>query len=344
MNPITWYIPSFTGDIRFTAETETKTVVTIIDPTMGELDRLQKLSAIFQKKKWIEHPMWNDSGPGSLQVAVVEAPILDVAPYLVADYAPGRATLTAIRVADDRVEAYEAGTKVWESIRKALGLMGSRSFDAVPVDDEDEDPEPAPDTYRSEAEDEEEEEEKPKEEPKKVVTVKRPSVCCPQCIEGPLTPASEVLFSFLTDEEKREYAENDHSIVVTGGITGHRYLLSHRHGRWARHYTKICHDLDTGHTLHFHDHTVPPEEELLASKLILEHRENWLRTPGSGAVNSMPSGFGDGTDGMKSTSFTWSFGRAMTRLEDVFTGGKRRTRSRRRGAISGGPLDPDETS
>ena len=29
--------------------------------------------------------------------------------------------------------------------------------------------------------------------------------------------------------------------------------------------------------LHFHDNSVPPEEEVLAAKLILEHREPWLR-------------------------------------------------------------------
>ena len=40
---------------------------------------------------------------------------------------------------------------------------------------------------------------------------------------------------------------------------------------------KICYDIDDRCVLHFHDWTVPPEEEVLATKLILEHREAWLR-------------------------------------------------------------------
>lgn len=66
-------------------------------------------------------------------------------------------------------------------------------------------------------------------------------------------------------------------IVVEGGLSGHRYMLAHRHSRYAQKAGRICFDLDDDTVVHFHDNSVPPEEEVLAAKLILQHREPWLR-------------------------------------------------------------------
>lgn len=319
MSNFTWYIPSFNGDIRFEAEGTSRTLVKVIEPTVGEVARLKALSAVFQKHGWIRDALWRDEYDPKLQVTVVDAPINVIAEHLIADYAPGRATLTAIKFTDDHVEAYETGGSLWDRVtRWATGE--SRPVQAAPASE----PEKAKDAYRTESTAIVKKEE-PK--PAKAATVKRHTICCPRCIEGPLTPAGEVLFSFLSDEEKQEYIENDHSLVVYGGITGYRYLLSHRHGKWARRFGKICRDLDNECTLHFHDHTVPPEEELLAAKLLLEHRENWLRTYGSSArsrdrhgVGVLPNPFGDYSDGTRSTSVTWQFGIAMDRVETFFAG------------------------
>jgi hypothetical protein len=64
---------------------------------------------------------------------------------------------------------------------------------------------------------------------------------------------------------------------VHGGLSGNRYILAHRHSERARRQGRICFDVDDQMVVHFHDWTVPPEEEVLAAKLILEHREPWLR-------------------------------------------------------------------
>lgn len=328
MNAVSWYVPSWNGDIRFEAESDDATVVKVIKPTAGEIVRLRHLTTVFHKEGWLKTALWNDAGDPAMQVQVVKASILDVAKHIVTAYAPGKATLTAIKIADDKVEAYEAGEGIWTALAKALGRRKPKTLAASPLPGE----EKNGDSYRTEAPEEKKEEpkvEKKKEEKKKeVVSVKRPTVCCPQCIAGPLAPAAEVLFAFLSEDEKREYIENDHSIVVHGNLTGHRYLLSHRHGRWARYYGKICRDLDFDQTLHFHDHTVPPEEELLAAKLILEHREHWLRTHGSGAFPTFWSGFGDGSDGTRSTTFTHQLGGALKKLEEAFVGKPPRRRAR----------------
>lgn len=108
------------------------------------------------------------------------------------------------------------------------------------------------------------------------VSVKRATPSCPDCIPGAVAMASEVLLSFLTPAEHASWAK-DRQIVVTGHLSGHRYLLSHRHHPRAVKDTRMCFDLDSNCVVKFHDWGVPPEEELLSAKLILEHREPWLR-------------------------------------------------------------------
>jgi hypothetical protein len=110
----------------------------------------------------------------------------------------------------------------------------------------------------------------------KAVSVKRPTPSCPQCVPGAISRASEVLHAFLTPEERRTW-DREHFITVEGGLSHHRYMLAHRHSAYAVQAGRICFDLDDDFTIHFHDNSVPPEEEVLAAKLILEHREPWLR-------------------------------------------------------------------
>lgn len=110
----------------------------------------------------------------------------------------------------------------------------------------------------------------------KAVSVARPTPCCPRCEVGSIAPARDVLLSFLSDEEHADWSQH-RAIMVRGGLSGHRYLLAHRKSPTAAKLGKICYDLDDHFVLHFHASDVPPEEEVLAAKLILEHREPWLR-------------------------------------------------------------------
>ncbi len=107
---------------------------------------------------------------------------------------------------------------------------------------------------------------------------------------------------------------------VTGGLSGHRYLLAHRHTPTAARLGKICYDLEERFVLHFHATDLPPEEEILAAKLILEHREPWLRNEAT-VVQQTKDGrwhdlgfmryknpFGDITDGRDDAALTAGIG------------------------------------
>lgn len=134
----------------------------------------------------------------------------------------------------------------------------------------------------------------------KGASTSRPTPSCPQCFAGSIEPAREVLLSFLDEEQHRDWAQS-RAIVVMGGLTGHRYLLAHRQSKIAARIGRVCFDLDDRCVMHFHDITVPPEEEVLAAKLILEHRENWLRNEatcftGTERFKNPFGGYADGTE------------------------------------------------
>jgi hypothetical protein len=163
----------------------------------------------------------------------------------------------------------------------------------------------------------------------KAVSVARPTPCCPSCVPGSVVPASDVLLSFLTPQEHADWAKH-RAIMVTGGRSGHRYLIAHRHSRTAVLNKKICYDVDDHCVLHFHDWTVPPEEEVLATKLILEHREAWLRNEAT-VLQQNSKGewldlgfmryknpFGDASDGRPDAALTAAFGAV---LAEVLRGG-----------------------
>jgi len=161
----------------------------------------------------------------------------------------------------------------------------------------------------------------------KAVSVARPTPCCPSCVPGSVEPASDVLLSFLTDQEHADWSKH-RAIMVTGGRSGHRYLIAHRHSRTAVLNKKICYDVDDRCVLHFHDWTVPPEEEVLATKLILEHREAWLRNEATvlqqdskGAWHDLgimryKNPFGDASDGRADAALTATLGAVLAAALD----------------------------
>lgn len=334
-----WYFPSWNGDVRIATHPENPkhTLLTIIEPTAAELEHLEAANHMFRAKGWTDRKkLWQEGGDLERQEVKLEGTLLEVGNHLVGRLKPGIATLTAVTDGADNVTTMgtaEAGYLKW------IGQAMSASGDEAPTDVMFRDEEGYAKLQESKAEakriieeadaEEEEEErerkeaeektakEKEKEEKKKAVTVKRPTTCCPNQIPGEVGPATEVLLAFCTPEQQEQW-EAERRLVARGGVTGHRYLLAHRHTPTAQRSTKICWDLDGDCLLHFHDWTVPPEEEVLAAKLILEHREPWLRNEATCCGPPFfKNPFGDGGDGVPDSLFTSALGGLARAAERV---------------------------
>jgi len=289
-----WYIPAWNGDLRLLPhekEPETKTTLLIEKPTADEVRALTEMGEHFQKEGWVEgwDPLAKSSvgfrawlfGDSTVRLTI-NAPLSKVGPVAASVMKTGPAVLTALKFANGRIETSSEGLAGMQAI--------AESAEAAPAEN------PA----------------------EAVVTVSRPTPCCPQCIPGSVEMASEVLLSFLNEEEHRMWADK-RQIVITGGLSGHRYLLAHRHSPDAQKIGRVCYDLDAEAVVHFHQWTVPPEEEILAAKLILEHREPWLRNEAtlfgaSSNVLKFKNPFGDILDGTKDATLTYDIGAEVSRL------------------------------
>ena len=329
----TWYFPSWNGDVRIEThpDGDDKTLITVIEPTNDEMRVLRALAMLFDEKGWLKRrkTIWNPRGDKDRQEVTVHAPLLDIGLYMIGHLKPGIATLTAVKLENGEVTAKataEKGFLAWLNSFLGNGKGGEKiggvdqlagllevAAGTSPHRREGQDPEKKEETALA------------KPEEKAAATVKRPTPSCPKCMPGAVGPANEVLQNFLTEEQHELWAK-DRAIIVHGGLTGHRYLVSHRHGRHAIRGGKICFDLDDLGVLHFHDNSVPPEEEVLATKLILEHREPWLRHEatclGGDFDFVFKNPFGGGMDGVPDSQLTGEVGNFIRGFLLTFDGGK----------------------
>ncbi len=271
-----FYIPSWNGDFRLESDGEGETRLVVHDPTPHERKIIGAFLRRVEAKGWRSAP--RRVGQESESTVKIFAPLSKVSSVLIELMRPKKQTLTAVSFSDGKLSVIEgADASSVEEISEAVEEAATT-----------EDPE-----Y-----------------PAKAASVRRPTPCCPDCEVGAVAPASEVLHSFLTTEEHDTWAR-ERAIVVTGGLTGHRYVLALRQSAIAAYNTRMCFDLDDGQILHFHDNSVPPEEEVLAAKLILEHRESWLRNEATlleGSNMKFKNPFGGLGDGLESAAFAREIG------------------------------------
>jgi hypothetical protein len=251
------YFPSFHGDFRLLDTSESTyrdraegSVLEVVSPTFGEREKLNAFLAIARKKRWTSVRKLGDEEKQEILLSVsVDAAGKVLLPLL----KPADRTITAIRSEDGKLSVHDTAEFLAEPAETA-----PTSGDVVNNADV-----PGLDKPR-------------KKGGKKKVSLARPTPSCPQCVPGAINRASEVLLSFLTPEEHDTWARR-RFVIVEGGLTGHRYVVAHRHSETAQRLGRICFDIDDGVVVHFHDNSVPPEEEVLAAALILQHREPWLR-------------------------------------------------------------------
>jgi hypothetical protein len=279
----TWYVPSFHGDFRLTAGDDEATSKLLVMAPTPH--EVQLLNSFLSKahKKKWTRELLSDDDVNDTRTIILKAPLAKTGPLLVRATKPADRTLTAVSFKDGRLEVAETGSL------ETLVTKVAKDKDAKEA---------------------------------KAVSVSRPTPCCPRCEVGSIAPARDVLLSFLSPQEHADWAEN-RAIIVRGGKSGHRYLLAHRNSPTAARLGKICYDLDDHFVLHFHQTEVPPEEEILAAKLILEHREPWLRNEATCLLQTKDgrwhdlgfmrykNPFGDITDGRADAVITATFGIAV---------------------------------
>jgi hypothetical protein len=283
-----WYMPSWNGDVRIESDPDnsSRTLLWIEKPTDYELQVLARLSELLlaaghiQKK--FDMPRCRP-GFAKKKPQPIDAPVATIGPLVAKLFKPGDAVLTAVKLKDGQlITCTGTGADLVELIADVADVK------------------------------------KPEDSPKKAkaaVTVKRPTPSCPQCIPGSVEPARQVLLEFLNPGEHEQWS-NSRTLFVTGGLSGHRYLIAHRNTRAAARIGRIAFDIDAQCVVHFHDRSVPPEEEVLAAKLILEHREPWLRNEATmlGASSNVlvfKNPFGDGNDGIPDAGLTSRIGSAV---------------------------------
>jgi hypothetical protein len=246
-----WYFPSWSGDFRLVDDPNGGgdcCLLEIEKPTAHELDALDNFLTYAGKKRWVSAGLSLTAKPDSYRfkddkTVKLAASVAVAGKALLRYIKPKATTITAVKFSGGGVEVASAAetTKFGALIDKAAAEAKQDASDEV-----------------------------------KAASSTRPTPCCPQCIPGSIERASEVLLSFLNDEEHRQWAER-RAIEVVGHLSGHRYLVCHRNSKLAQMFGRMCFDLTDMGVMHFHDWAVPPEEEVLAVKHILEHREPWLR-------------------------------------------------------------------
>jgi hypothetical protein len=279
------YLPSWNGDMRLT-EGPDGSRLTLTDPTPQELIVAGKFLRIASKNRWWDGEVPEDGDPyrGKAKDLPIRAPIAKASKALIGIARPKDRTLTAVKFSGGRMEVVEGATS------KSLEAIESAIAKAKKAED-------------------------PKDEAK-AASVKRPTPCCPQCQPGAIGPASEVLLSFLSPEQHEQWSR-ERAILVHGHLSGHRYVIAHRNSDIAQQVGKICYDVDDSRVIHFHDWSVPPEEEVLAAKLIMEHAEPWLRNEATvlgGGTDVYKNPFGDGLDGTESAALAQSVGESLRTL------------------------------
>ena len=243
----TWYYPSPCGDYRLNSRDEKTCVLTVIDPTPGEIADLSRLLEKARAKQWCSQA--EGIGATGKTELLLTAPVHEVGAVLFT--APkGRPLLTVASEGGRVTVVFDSG----EPEQTAL-VPHEDATPAVPEKDK-----------------------KALVKSERATSVSRPRVAgrgdCPE------TLASEVLAANCTAEQWDMWTKRGF-LLAHGNLSGHTYRVAHRKRHVGRGLQDtVAVDLDEGAgPVMASDWMLPPPEEVLSIKLVLEHREHWLRHP-----------------------------------------------------------------
>jgi len=246
-----WLIPTFYGDVKLEATSETSCVVITTDLTPTERSAIGKLEALAKKKGW-SVLFINKSGTTELK-----APIAKVAKALNKLLKPDRTIVSAIRFSDGTMEEIRdsqtpsstpssASTTSNESATSPDGLPKATALQGTKAG-------------------------KRGRKPKAATSVAAPVRGCPppEFSQAEIR-AQRVLKTFLTAEQIEDFT-NHQRFISRGSETGRRYMLTSRHARGElAKYTRSLYDLDLQMPICAHDYDVPASEELLGFHVLLQ--------------------------------------------------------------------------
>ncbi len=252
-----WYIPSFHGDFRFEGDKQLSQL-TVEKPTPGEVEAIERWGKRALKLGWVTQKRLDDfiaaaaageTTKNADEQLAIDAPLSTAAAPMAKILGFGKVGLiTALAFESGKVKMTEVLEKTdlpkWmEKLTEAAKAAGDAARAAV--------------------------------------TVSRPRLSCPECSGRPEgeRKACDVLWDFLDSAQRAEWLKA-RRFTAFGSATGHAYDIAPRDTLRAGQRGRICFDMDDKVILHNFDLTLPPEEEALQAKLVLEHREPWLRVFG----------------------------------------------------------------
>lgn len=232
---LTWYLPSFYGDIRLERVSNGETRVVIVGLSSTEKVALRALQAE-ATRSGLRKSVWDNAAAlerldlDSLteQAVVIGAPISKVQKALEKPMKPGRDCLSVVRYKNGAIE---------EVTEKNVGVLDVKE-EAGPA---------------------------------AAVTVAAPTQGCPAPDFDAIDHrATRVLRAFLSPEQLRDF-NAEQSFIQRGADTGHLYVITSRNApqKLAHQSFRSLYDLTAGHALCVHDWTIPAAEEMLTLALFV---------------------------------------------------------------------------
>lgn len=246
---LTWYLPSFYGDIRLERVSNNETRLILVGLSSTEKIALRSMMTEAERSGISKKPWGNAAALSTLdlesvteQAIVIGAPISQVQKALAKPMKPGRDCLSVVRFKNGQMEEVTVAT---------LGLIETAE---------------SPATEKT---------------PVAVVTVAQPTIGCPAPdFEAVELRANRVLRAFLDPQQVRDF-DSDQAFVQKGADTGHTYIITSRNAPHAL--ANVSHrslyDLTEGRAFCVHDWTVPAGEEMLclALHVATPGKENYVR-------------------------------------------------------------------
>lgn len=233
-----WFVPVWSGDFRLEKSGD-NSVLSVEDPTDADRRLLAPFLRTAVEMGWLD-ALPNISLFGRTEVPL-RGTVEELGPLLVGHTHTNAKLWTAVRHYDGNVTVQEGA-----SIRP-LGEETTKDKQLPAVR---------------------------KKEPMAAATVREPTIGCPAPSPADRR-ASEVLQTFSTTAQMRAWRDHG-AMKVVGCHTGAAYWLYHRGEAAARGLGHCLVEATTSREICVWDACVPAEEEALAIKLAVEHRERWL--------------------------------------------------------------------